>query len=91
MTKSDQERYDALLQRVTDIYSGAVGGMWNNEDYLVSAEELSVIVPAIGAVLIPEEYDWRKKVWGWLPDFATPEGCTNCLWLMFYKREAGDE
>lgn len=40
----------ALTQRVRDIYSGAAGDIWNEEDEWPTAEQLSIIVPAIRSI-----------------------------------------
>lgn len=44
--KREQE-IEALRVRLNDIYSGATGRCWNNDDDYPSAEELSRIVPAV--------------------------------------------
>jgi len=38
---------DALERRLTDIYSGALGGLWVKADNWPGAEQLSRIVPAV--------------------------------------------
>lgn len=77
------ERYQQLLQRVTDIYSGAVGGVWNDFDYFMGAEELAIVVPAVLNVLYPE---MTKEKWNWAytSNFVTPELCADWLWVMQY-------
>jgi len=47
-TKSQKEAAQkaALLQRLRDIYSGALGQEWSNEDF-ATAEVLSRVLPAV--------------------------------------------
>lgn len=90
MTKRKQQRYEALYQRITDIYSGAIGAEWNSDEYFVGAEELSLIAPAISECLLPEFYVWRANVGPWLSYLGTPEKCTDWLWRVYYEEGAED-
>jgi hypothetical protein len=87
MTKRERKRYDALLQRVTDIYSGALGGRWEDDRHFVGAEELSVIAPAIAECLIPDQVIWAREVGHWLSHLQTPDECADWLWKLFYRSE----
>lgn len=42
----EQEQRAALLRRVTDIYSGAQGAVWDNDDF-VTAEILGQVIPVL--------------------------------------------
>jgi hypothetical protein len=88
MTKQQQKRYDALLQRVTDIYSGAVGGKWDEDQFFVGAEEIAVIAPAISEILVPEKFTSSREAGPWIANLTTPEDCTEWLWRLFYRQEA---
>ena len=64
-TKAEQKRMDeieALRSRLEDIYSGATGRAWNNEDEWPGADELSRIVPAVRDVFaLNDEIEGRHK------------------------------
>jgi hypothetical protein len=53
--KTKQQQIDALTQRLQDIYSGASGRFFANEEEWPTAEELSRIIPAAQATFDPEE------------------------------------
>lgn len=55
-TKEQREADEraALLQRITDIYSGANGGVWT-EDEFAYAELLSRVVPVLRKLFLCEE------------------------------------
>jgi len=46
--KTEAEKKAALLQRVTDVYSGAMDGVWRDDDF-ASAEILSRVIPVISS------------------------------------------
>ncbi|TFZ81451.1 hypothetical protein [Candidatus Macondimonas diazotrophica] len=43
----ENQQLKALTQRISDIYCGASGGVWNEEEECPTAEQLSVIGPAV--------------------------------------------
>ena len=48
--KREAAQLAALTQRLTDIYSGAVGIAWDEETHWPGAEDLSRIMPAVREV-----------------------------------------
>ena len=83
MTKAEKKRYDALLQRVEDIYSGAVGGAWGDDLYFIGPEELAVIVPAIMERMWPNggAPPFTDRIGNWVSHFSSPEDCADWLWV----------
>ena len=49
LTKQQREsqQLTALTQRILDIYCGASGGLWDEENDWPTAEQLAVIAPAV--------------------------------------------
>ena len=43
----DAQQLAALTQRISDIYCGASGGVWDEEEEWPTAEQLAVIAPAV--------------------------------------------
>lgn len=84
MTKSEKKRYDALLKRVTDIYSGAIGAAWDDDSCIVGAEELAVIAPAILDRLYPDAPGFISGVGYWLSNLGSPDQCAEWLWTIKY-------
>jgi ribosomal protein S12 methylthiotransferase accessory factor YcaO len=76
--KEDQQRA-ALLQRVTDVYSGAVGAVWADEDW-ATAQVLSRVIPALEGMFIDpaanKSFLFRAHN---IDRFDTPEAATNFL------------
>ena len=54
----EAEEYAALLQRITDIYSGATGQEWGDGDW-ATADNLSRVLPAIRELFETEAGDWK--------------------------------
>lgn len=55
------EQKAALLRRVTDVYSGALGAPWTNDEF-ATAEQLANVIPALRGIFgeqVPDrEYMW---------------------------------
>ena len=75
----EQEQRAALLRRLTDIYSGALGEEWT-EDQFATAEILGRAVPVIRDLIGAQQED-RK--WYWeannMGHFDNPETATEFL------------
>lgn len=76
----EAEQHAALLQRVTDIYSGAQGQSWHNDDdNFASADILSKVVPVIEQIFGPQS----EFVWFWSASvihyFDRPSTATDFL------------
>ena len=72
------EQYAALLQRVTDIYSGALGIEWTADEW-ATADTLSRIIPALKELFSVEtaQYVWSP---GNLRYFDTAENAAKFLY-----------
>lgn len=57
--KEDQQRA-ALLRRVTDVYSGAIGQEWS-EDEFATAEILSRVIPALRELFSKQWKDYMNS------------------------------
>jgi hypothetical protein len=74
-----------LKQRIHDIYSGAIGKDWKDDDDFADAENLSNILPALRDVFAPEkENEW---IFGnrLLSYFIDVESATDHLWESLFK------
>lgn len=94
MNKSDKRKKEKLLQRVTDIYSGAIGGLFCDTRHIIGPEELSTIVPAIFETFFVEERPvFLNQVGYWITNFDTPKNCTDFLWIFrqYLPEEFGDK
>ena len=85
----EQEAKDALLQRITDIYSGACGrDMSADDDAYPTIEEMSRVIPAVRDVFGEPLPDW----WGWkahcLNRWETPKGAAE--WLFEHEFRADE-
>lgn len=71
--------YQALLQRITDVYSGAQGQKWDNDDFAI-AELLSNVVPVLQQIFDPE--DKKDYVFGLhaLDKFDNPEKAADWIY-----------
>ena len=85
---NEEKGYVDLLQRVTDIYSGALGQEWNDDEHIIGAEELAVIIPAVLDRLFPKRPEWFRKPGFFMRNFGSPEECAHWLWLVKYEKEA---
>jgi hypothetical protein len=61
----DAQQLAALTQRISDIYCGASGGVWDEEEEWPTAEQLAVIGPAVRSTFqgenVPEwVWDFRN-------------------------------
>ncbi len=68
----------ALLRRVTDVYAGAGGRLWETDDFAIAAD-LSRIVPALKDLLGPQleaHYLWAPHC---LEYFNDPQSAANFL------------
>lgn len=79
-TKAQREadQKAALLRRITDIYSGALGQAWD-EDEFASADLLSRVVPALQQMFgaqIEREFPWMARSLG---RFDNPESAAAFL------------
>jgi hypothetical protein len=87
-TKSqrDAEQKAALLQRVTDIYSGALGQSWYGDyDNFANAELLSNVMPALEQIFGPQrEYTWYWKCRA-LSHFDNPIAATEFLFMEGFR------
>ena len=88
---NEEKGYVDLLQRVTDIYSGALGQEWNDDEHIIGAEELAVIIPAVLDRLFPGRPEWFRKPGFFMRNFGSPEECAHWLWLVKYEKEAEEE
>ncbi len=78
-TKAQREQAAkaALLQRVTDVYSGVWGGAVTEDDFS-TAEDLSRIIPALKGIFGDKpEYLWLPHNLG---NFDRPETATDFLY-----------
>ena len=52
LTKQQKEDIElaALVVRITDMYSGASGGSWSEEEEWPTAEQLSIIAPSVRSI-----------------------------------------
>jgi hypothetical protein len=57
--KEDQQRA-ALLRRVTDVYSGAMGAIWSVDDF-ATAEILSRVIPALRELFAKHWKDYMSN------------------------------
>ena len=82
LTKADREAQQraALLRRVTDVYSGALGGEWDDEQW-ANAETLSLVIPALKELFGEQLSEGMEYVWGQhcLRYFDTAESATSHL------------
>lgn len=60
--KEDQQRA-ALLRRVTDVYSGAMGGEWD-QDQFATAEILSRVIPALKELFSSQWHEYLTNPHG---------------------------
>ena len=83
----EKEARAALLQRITDIYSGALGLEWTDEEFATS-DTLSRIAPALREIFGPQvtmgaSADGEPVKWPWEPHnldhFEDPETATEFL------------
>lgn len=74
--KEDQQRA-ALLRRVTDVYSGAMGAIWT-EDEFATAEILSRVLPALKELFDPQWQDYMHSPHG-LSRFDNAKSATDWL------------
>jgi len=75
----EAERKAALLQRVTDIYAGAGGRVWDADDFATAAD-LSRIIPVLQAVFSPQleaKYPWLSH---YLDNFNDPRSAADFLY-----------
>ncbi|NEN87953.1 MAG: hypothetical protein F6K48_03125 [Okeania sp. SIO3H1] len=83
LSRSDKKEIEKLRARLNDIYSGAAGEVWDEEDRWPSAEELSRIIPAIKAIfedLVPS-HTWSLNT---IDKYDTPSQAAEFL----FKRGA---
>jgi hypothetical protein len=82
-TKSQREAEQkaALLQRITDVYSGALGDLWDDENNWASAEQLSKVIPALQKMFGSQRED---NGWCWnmrcIEYFDTPTSACDHLY-----------
>lgn len=72
------EQRAALLQRITDIYSGAQGQCWG-DDFVAGTDELSRIMPALEDVFgeqVDHSYLWLLSN---LNHYNSPQDATDFL------------
>lgn len=93
----EQEQKDALLQRISDIYSGACGAAMDDpETAFPTIADLSRVIPAVRELFGQPCDDW----WGWravaLGDWETPEKAVEFLFENGFRADSrwealGDE
>lgn len=74
----ESEQKAALLQRITDVYSGAQGQVWGGDDF-ATAQTLENAVHALEGIFGWQndwEYLWANHV---LSNFDNPESATGFL------------
>ena len=90
MSKRKEKQKALLLQRIRDIYNGAVGRLWVKDDEWLSLEEAERVVPALRDVFGQPVENW----WAYQPHvigkFETPEKACDHLFeqgIRHNKRE----
>lgn len=78
MTKREKKQYQALRQRIGDIYHGALGQNFDKDQW-ANAEILSRVIPALKALFgrKPRDYLFYPSN---LHYFDTPDSATDFLW-----------
>lgn len=75
------EQKAALLQRITDVYSGAVGDAWDSEaGNFADAEVLARVMPALSKIFGPQndENEWMWSLHN-LGNYEQPEDACEFL------------
>jgi hypothetical protein len=85
-TKAQREaaQIAALQQRLIDIYSGAQGNLWSEDDF-ATAEVLSRVLPVVEKELGPQqEHQHSFGIWN-LDHFDNPEKAAEFLFGNGYR------
>lgn len=53
MTRTEKRERAALLRRVRDVYAGAAGRVWTEDDF-ATADDLAKVMPALREMLVIE-------------------------------------
>lgn len=81
----EAEQRAALLQRITDVYSGAVGQVWAVDDW-ANAEILSTVIPALqgmfGKQVNGTDYAFQNHC---LKYFDTPQSACDHLFDLGFR------
>jgi hypothetical protein len=78
-SEQDAAQKEALLQRVQDVYSGATGAAWIEEEGFIDATALCRVMMALRDMFGTGTDDWRFGVHV-LDSFETPDTATDFLY-----------
>jgi len=89
MTKADKKRFAELLQRVMDVYSGAMGEDAGVDGILAGLSEAERILPALKA-LFEEQRPQDSHLWAYfnMAHYASPKEATEFLFRNGIRAQA---
>jgi hypothetical protein len=81
MTKAQKEAAQkaALLQRVTDVYSGATGGEWLHDECFIDAAQLCRVMTCLRDLFTSTDREWMFGIHV-LDKFLSAESATEFLY-----------